>query len=82
MVQLWENGFVALDISSLDMEWKRIIDHVGEKHKRVMICLGTREDVTLYKEAAVKYVNEVVCHLKDVLGLPVDAHTPSVPPWS
>jgi hypothetical protein len=50
------------------MEWKRIIDRVGEGHKRVQIALGTGEDVQLYMEAAVKCVHEVVYHLKKALG--------------
>jgi hypothetical protein len=42
--------------------------------------LGTGEDVPLYKEAAVKYVHEVVCHDKEVLGLTADAYTPPARP--
>jgi hypothetical protein len=34
----------------------------------------------VFKDAAMKYVQEVVSHLEEALGKPVDAYTPPVPP--
>jgi hypothetical protein len=81
-VQWGENGFEGLDISGLNTEWQGIIDHVGCGHKRVQIALGMGDAIPLYKETALQYVHEVACHLEEVLGLPVDAYKPPVPPWS
>jgi hypothetical protein len=62
-------------------EWNRIMAHVESGGKRVQLCEGAGEEVPVLKEAAMIYVQEVVSHLEEVLGLPVDAHTPLVPPW-
>jgi hypothetical protein len=61
--------------------WKRIINQIEFGHKRVQISKGTGERTPEFKRVAEKYVHEVVCHLEEYLGLPVDAYTPPVPPW-
>jgi hypothetical protein len=40
------------------------------------------EEAPRFKEAAMMYVQVVVDHLEEVLGLPADAYTPPVPPWN
>jgi hypothetical protein len=54
----------------------------GKRGKRVRLCGGTGEEVPVFKEAAMMYVQEVVSHLEGVLGRPVDEYSPPVPPWS
>jgi hypothetical protein len=56
--------------------------HVERGGKRVQLCDGTGEEVPVFKEAALMYVQEVVSHFDEVLWLPVEAYTPLVPPWS
>jgi hypothetical protein len=52
---------------------------VERDRKRVQRCVGTGEEMPVFKRAAVIYVKDVVDHFEEVLGLPVDAY---IPPWS
>jgi hypothetical protein len=82
MLQWKECNYEVLDRSDVLNEWVRIMSHVENGHKRVQLCEGTGEGMPRFKEAAMMYVQEVVSHLEEVFGLPVDAYTPKVPLWS
>jgi hypothetical protein len=75
-------GHVGLDPSEVNDEWRRIMDQMENGGQRVQICEGTAAEMPVFKEAAMMYVQEMVSHLEEVLGLPVDAYAPPVPPWS
>jgi hypothetical protein len=54
---------------------------VESGHRRAQISVGTGEEMRVFEEAAMMYVQDVVSHLEGYLGRPVDAYTPPVPPW-
>jgi hypothetical protein len=79
---LWrERPYEGLNPSEVNDVWKYIIGQIERGRKRVQICRGTGAEVPQFKNAAEKYVHEVVRHLEEVLELPVDAHRPPVQPW-
>jgi hypothetical protein len=82
MVQWRECEYEGLQRSDVLDEWVRIMDHVENGGKKVQLCEGTGEEIPVFKEAAMMYVQEMVSHLEEALKLPVDAYTPPVPPWS
>jgi hypothetical protein len=78
MVQWKERGYEEMNQTEVRDEWRCIMDQIENGNKRVQICLGTGEEMPSFKEAAMVYVREVVYHLEEALGIPVDAYTPPV----
>jgi hypothetical protein len=80
-LQWKEGGYEEWDPSEVHEEWRKVMDHVENGGKMVQICMGTGEKMPIFKRAVMIYVQKVVSHLEEVMGLPIDAYTPAVLPW-
>jgi hypothetical protein len=81
ITQSKEMGYEGLDRAECAEPRSRIMRDGESGHRRVQISVGTGEEMPAFKEAAMVYVQEVVSHLEEFLGPPVNAYTPTVPPW-
>jgi hypothetical protein len=82
MMQWKSTGYGGLDRDECPEVWSRIMRTVEDGHGQVQIQLGEGENWPEFKEAAKMYSRLVVDHLEETLGLPLDAYTSPVPPWS
>jgi hypothetical protein len=80
IVQWRERGYDGLASAECAESWTRIMRDVENGHQRAQVCVGTGEKMPVFKEAVMKYIQEVVSHLEEDLVQPIDAYTPPVPP--
>jgi hypothetical protein len=82
MIQGKEIGDEELDRSDYAEPWSQIVRDIEYGHRLVQICVATGEEMPAFKEAAMKYAQEVVSHLEETLWRPVNECSRPVPPWS